>query len=219
MFLKNFTIFTGFSFAIKLQVLDQICNFIKKESPKQVTGLEKLPARYDQARKSSEARPFFRRKYFALWKRKKTLDLWIFNQIGKIMFTYFMIIRCRSDIALDIAMTLMIYCKWNTWRCQFAISVWHQHLDIGPIRLLMLSWHRHNNGRYQAERNPPGSCTTLVSTTIMLRLYCDNWKLKLQVRFFSVDATKNLQNILNNATLLKSYFEYCKWEYLLRKAY
>ena len=103
--------------------------------------------------------------------------------------------QCWSDITPNIAMILLIYCKWNTWRCQFAISVWHQDLDIGPIRLLMWSWYRQDNGRYPAGRNPPGSCTTSVSATIMPRLYCGNWKLKLQVRFFSVAATKNLQNI------------------------
>ena len=103
--------------------------------------------------------------------------------------------RCRSDIALNIAMTLLIYCKWNTWRCQFSISAWHQDLDIGPIRLLISSWHCHNDGCYLAERNPPGSCTTSVSATIMPHLYCDNWKLKLRVRFFSIAATKNLQNV------------------------
>ena len=104
--------------------------------------------------------------------------------------------RCRSDIALDIALTLQIYCKWNTWRCQFVISVWHQDLDIGPTRLLVLSWHRHNNGRYPAERNLPGLCTTPVSDTIIPRLYCGNWKLKLQMRFFWVAATKNFPTTL-----------------------
>ena len=99
--------------------------------------------------------------------------------------------RCRSDIALDIAMTLLMYYKWNTWWCQFAISIWHQDLDIGPIRLLMSSWHCH----YPAERNPSGSCTTSVSATVMARLYSGNWKLKLQGTFFSVTATKNLKNI------------------------
>ena len=48
---------------------------------------------------------------------------------------------------------------------------------------LISSWHRHNNRRYPAERYPPGSYTTLVSATIMPRLYCSNWKLKLQVSF------------------------------------
>ena len=103
--------------------------------------------------------------------------------------------RCRSDIAVDIAMTLLIYYKSNTWRCQFAISIWHQDLDIGLIRLLMSSWHRHDNGRYPAERNPWESCTTSVSATITAHLYYGNWKLKLQGKFFSVTATKNLQNI------------------------
>ena len=51
----------------------------------------------------------------------------------------------------DITMTLLIYFKWNTWRCQIAISVWHQDLDIRRIRLLMSSWHLHDNGHYQKE--------------------------------------------------------------------
>ena len=36
-------------------------------------------------------------------------------------------------------MTLLIYCKWSTWWCQFAVSNWHKNLEIGPIRL----WYRH----------------------------------------------------------------------------
>ena len=40
----------------------------------------------------------------------------------------------------------------NTWRCQFAISAWHQDLDIGPTRLLMSPWYRHDNGRYPAKK-------------------------------------------------------------------
>ena len=94
--------------------------------------------------------------------------------------------RCWSDIALDIAMTLLIYCKWNTWRCQFAISTWHQDLEIGPIGLLMSSGHRRDNGRYPAEINPPGSYATSVSATIMPCFYCGNWKLKHQATFFQL---------------------------------
>ena len=93
--------------------------------------------------------------------------------------------RCWIDIALDIAMTLLIYCKWNTWRCQFAISTWHQDLEIGPIRPLMSPWHRRDNGRYPAERNPPGSYTTSVSPTIMPCFYCGNRKVKASGDFFS----------------------------------
>ena len=59
----------------------------------------------------------------------------------------------------------------------------------------MSSWHRRDNGHYPAERNPPGSFTTLVSGTIMSRVYFSHLKLKLQATFFSVAATKNLENI------------------------
>ena len=58
-------------------------------------------------------------------------------------------------------------------------------------RTLISLWHCRNNGRYPAERNPPGSYTTSVSTTIMSILYCGNWKLKCQDISFSVAATKN----------------------------
>ena len=94
--------------------------------------------------------------------------------------------RCWRDIVLDIAMILLVFCRWNTWRCQFAISTWHQGLEIGPIRLLMSSWHRRVNGRYPAERNPPGSYATSVSATIMPCFYCGNWKIKASGNFFSV---------------------------------
>ena len=36
---------------------------------------------------------------------------------------------------------------------------------------LISSWHRHDNGRYPAERNPLGSYATLVSVTIIPRLH------------------------------------------------
>ena len=39
---------------------------------------------------------------------------------------------------------------------------------------LMSPCHRCDNGRYQAERNPPGSYATLVSAAIVPRLYCGN---------------------------------------------
>ena len=49
---------------------------------------------------------------------------------------------------------------------------------------LMLSWHCRDNGRYPAERNPPGSYTTSVSATITPRLYCSNRKIKASGEFF-----------------------------------
>ena len=71
---------------------------------------------------------------------------------------------------------------------------------------LVSSWHSRDNGRYPAERNPPGSYTSSVSATIISRLYCGNWKIKAPGDFFSVASTKNMHFSQNSHTLLKSYF-------------
>ena len=91
-------------------------------------------------------------------------------------------------------MTLLTYCKWNTWRCQFAISNWHQDLEIGP-------WHRRDNGSYPAERNAQGSYTTSVSVTIMPRLYCNNWKIKVSGDLFFSCCYKKYVCFLQTALL------------------
>ena len=56
----------------------------------------------------------------------------------------------------------------------------------------MSSGHRCDNGRYPAERDPPGSYDTSVSATIMSRLFYGNWKLKASDDFFLAAATKNM---------------------------
>ena len=67
---------------------------------------------------------------------------------------------------------------------------------------LISSQNRHDNGRYPAERYPlVGWYATLVSVTIMSRLYWCNWKLKLRARLLSVAATKNLQKHFQTALL------------------
>ena len=58
----------------------------------------------------------------------------------------------------------------------------------------MPSWHRCDNGRYPAERDPPGSYDTSVSATIMSRLFCGNWKTKASGDFFLVAAMKSMYN-------------------------
>ena len=68
-----------------------------------------------------------------------------------------------------------------------AISNRYQYLEIIPIRLIRLTM-----GHYPAERNPLRSYATSVSATIMPRLYCGNWKIKIQATFFKVAATKNM---------------------------
>ena len=111
-----------------------------------------------------------------------------------------------SDIALDITMILLIYCKWNKWWGQFSISVWHRDLDIGPIRPLMSSWHHHYYQRYPAQRNPLGSCTTSVSATIMPHLYCDTGNYSFR-QSFSQLLLRNICKITpSNAALLKNNF-------------
>ena len=56
----------------------------------------------------------------------------------------------------------------------------------------MSSLHHRDNGRYPAERNPPGSYTTSVSATIRPCLHCGNWKAKASGDFFSVAAAKSM---------------------------
>ena len=114
--------------------------------------------------------------------------------------------RCRSGIALDITIILLIYCKWNTWWCQFSISVWHRDLDIGPIRPLMSSWHHHDCQRYPAQRNPLGSCTTWVSAAIMPRLYCDTGNYSFRRSFSQLLLRKICKITPSNAALLKNNF-------------
>ena len=87
-------------------------------------------------------------------------------------------------------MTLLIYCKWNVWLYQFAISTWNQDLEIGPIRLSISSWYGHNNKRYPAERNPPKSNTTSVLATIIQHLISGKWELMIQATFFQLMPRK-----------------------------
>ena len=115
---------------------------------------------------------------------------------------------CWSDIALDIAMTLLIYWKWNTWWRQFAVSTWHQDIGIEPIRLLMSSWHRRNNGRYLVERNPPGSYATSVSAIIIPCFYCVNWKIKSSGNFFQLLPPEDIMSYWCPGDVLKTSL-YC----------
>ena len=67
---------------------------------------------------------------------------------------------------------------------------------------LISSWPGSEFGHYPSEKNPPSSCTTAVSATIMPHLYCGDWKLKLQVTFFQMPP-QNMSNIFKqrHATL------------------
>ena len=71
---------------------------------------------------------------------------------------------------------------------------------------LMSLWHRRDNGRYAAEKNPPRLYTSSVSATIMPLLYYGNWKIKASGDFSSVAATENKCFFQNSATVRKSHF-------------
>ena len=70
--------------------------------------------------------------------------------------------------------------KLRIWRFHFILYFKHHpsgHSEIGPIILLMSSWHSRDNGRFPVERNPPGLYTASVLATITPCLYCGNWKI------------------------------------------
>ena len=76
----------------------------------------------------------------------------------------------------------------SLWHCWYILNK-HMTTSICDINLTSRSWdltneHRRDNGHYPAKKNPPESYPSSVSATIMPRLYCGNWKSKLQVTFF-----------------------------------
>ena len=64
--------------------------------------------------------------------------------------------RCLSENTFDIVIILLTYCKWNTWKCQFSTSTWHQDPEVGQSGFNIVIV----RGRYPAETNLPGSYTT-----------------------------------------------------------
>ena len=75
------------------------------------------------------------------------------------------------------------------WHCWYIANETHDDVNLRyqpDIRLLMSSWHRHDNRRYPAERNPPGSYAISVSAIIITCFYRGNWKIKASGNFFSV---------------------------------
>ena len=109
--------------------------------------------------------------------------------------------------------------QWTFWYCNDvgvtspSISLWHcwyivneTHDDVNlryqpDIRILRLDqsdvnvvmiWSHRDNGRYPAERNPPGSNTTSGSATIISCLYCGIWKIKAPDDFFFSCCCKNI---------------------------
>ena len=105
----------------------------------------------------------------------------------------------------------------SPWHCWYIVNEKHDDVNLRyqpdsgswdwANQTLMLSWHRRDNRRYPAERDPSGSYTTSVSATIMPRLYCGNWKIKASGDFFlSCCCKKFVIFFSNNATQLKSYF-------------
>ena len=140
-----------------------------------------------------------------------------------------------SFTEVDLVSVRPCFTQWTFWYCNDvgvsspSILLWHcwyivneipDDVNLRDINLtstscdwtnqtLMSSWHRHNNGRYPAHRNPPGSYTSSVSATKMQPLYCGNWKIRATGTFFQ---------LLLRKTWFFSYQCYSTL-YLLRKSF